>query len=507
MAPLLLLPLLLATLALGATPPHNITTLSSCLTTSSTPFLLPSSPTPLAWTLHATTFNARLPFVPLAIILPTTPSQISAALLCASSLNIPVQAKSGGHSYASFSSGGDALSQTLVIDLENFQDVTVDNTTYIAAVGGGVRLGNLALGIYAQGERALAHGTCPGVGIGGHFTHGGYGYSSRAYGLALEQIVAVEVVLASGEVVTASEEENEDVYWAVRGAADSFGIVTKFYLQTVPAPDVVQFSYDVSGALTSADLATAAFLAVQKFALDASVVTRELGLGVTITATSMAVHGTYFGSISTFEGTVAPALLAALRQAGVRVSTKNSSVQEMSWIESLTELGGEPTLAVPLTGYESRDNFFAKSVSVSQPFAQKPVRAYFDVVVKEGKRAPVDWFAIINLYGGPDSQIGARNESFAAYGGFRDLWVVQNYGSVALNKTFPQSGMAFINKLNDAMTNNMPNYSAYLNYIDPTYTREQAYNLYYGAGLVERLSKLKAVLDPKNIFRNPQSIL
>ena len=79
-------------------------------------------------------------------------------------------------------------------------------------------------------------------------------------------------------------------------------------------------------------------------------------------------------------------------------------------------------------------------------------------------------------------------------------------GSAPLDATFPKSGIAFVNKLNDAMTNNLPEYSAYLNYIDPTYTREQAYKLYYGAGLVERLSKLKAVWDPKNVFRNPQSI-
>lgn len=286
----------------------------------------------------------------------------------------------------------------------------------------------------------------------------------------------------------------------------------------------MQFSYDVSDALVSSALATSAFLAVQSFALNASVVTRELGLGVTITASSFAVHGTYFGSIKTFNATVAPALLGALKQAGAKVAMNKSSVQELTWIESLTQLGGAPTLAVPLRGYDSRDNFFAKSVSVSNPFGEKPVKAYFDIVVREGKRAPVDWFAIINLYGGPDSQIGTRNESFAAYAGFDDLWVVQNCefisemwfvkveltrttdGSVALNETFPKSGITFVNKLNDAMTNSLPDYSAYLNYIDPTYTREQAYKLYFGAGLVERLSKLKAVLDPKNVFRNPQSI-
>ena len=184
--------------------------LTTCLASASVPFLVSSNRT---WSAYATTFNARLPYSPGAVVLPTTPSQVAAAVVCASAHRVPVQAKSGGHSYGSFSSGGDASQRTLVVDLENFQSVAVDNVTYVAVVGGGLRLGNLALAIYAQGKRALAHGTCPSVGIGGHFTHGGYGYASRAYGRALEQSVAADVVLANGTYVRATSKEFPDVYW------------------------------------------------------------------------------------------------------------------------------------------------------------------------------------------------------------------------------------------------------------------------------------------------------
>lgn len=61
----------------------------------------------------------------------------------------------------------------MVISLESFQTVAVDSKG-VAQVGGGARLGNIATGIYNQSERALPHGVCPGVGIGGHATHGGY---------------------------------------------------------------------------------------------------------------------------------------------------------------------------------------------------------------------------------------------------------------------------------------------------------------------------------------------
>ena len=87
----------------------------------------------------------------------------------------------------------------MVIDLEGFQEISVDPGTWIATVGGGVRLGNLALGIFNQSTpRALPHGTCPGVGLGGHATHGGYGHDSRMWGLTLDTIVGLDVVLANG---------------------------------------------------------------------------------------------------------------------------------------------------------------------------------------------------------------------------------------------------------------------------------------------------------------------
>ena len=109
----------------------------------------------------------------------------------------------------------------------------------IASVGAGVRLGNLALEIYAQGKRALPHGVCPGVGIGGHFTHGGYGYQARLWGLALDSIVGMDVVLANGSYIYTNATEHPEMFYALRGAADSFGIITNFYLQTRPAPSSI----------------------------------------------------------------------------------------------------------------------------------------------------------------------------------------------------------------------------------------------------------------------------
>lgn len=190
-------------------PLFKRTTLSDCLTQKNVPIRLPSSSD---FAQRSVTWNLRLQYTPVVIVVPTTVQHVQDAVVCASQNGVKVQAKSGGHSYASYSTGGQDGSMT--IDLENFQEITLDGQ-FVAKVGAGVRLGNLALSIYNQNnaKRALSHGTCPGVGIGGHATHGGYGYVSRAWGLALDAIIALDVVLANGSSIHVTSESYPDIFY------------------------------------------------------------------------------------------------------------------------------------------------------------------------------------------------------------------------------------------------------------------------------------------------------
>ncbi len=106
----------------------------------------------------------------------------------------------------------------MTIDLESFQEISLD-ANFVAKVGGGVRLGNLAYTIFNQNNsrRALSHGTCPGVGIGGHATHGGFGYSSRNWGLALDSITAMDVVLANGSSIRTTRTSYPDIFYVRPG--------------------------------------------------------------------------------------------------------------------------------------------------------------------------------------------------------------------------------------------------------------------------------------------------
>lgn len=112
------------------------------------------------WNADVSPFNQRLPYTPVAIAAPTTVAHIQAAVSCAAKVGVKVNAKSGGHSYASFGLGGE--NGHLVVQLDRMNQVTYDKTSQIATVQPGARLGHVATQLYQQGQRAFSHGTCPG---------------------------------------------------------------------------------------------------------------------------------------------------------------------------------------------------------------------------------------------------------------------------------------------------------------------------------------------------------
>lgn len=112
----------------------------------------------------------------------------------------------------------------------------MDESTYTATLGSGLRLDDVTHKLYGAGKRAMAHGVCPQVGSGGHFTIGGLGPTSRQWGSSLDHIEEAEVVLANSSIVRASDKQYQDVFFAIKGAAASFGIVTEFKVRTEPAP-------------------------------------------------------------------------------------------------------------------------------------------------------------------------------------------------------------------------------------------------------------------------------
>ena len=147
---------------------------------------------------------------------------------------VPFAARSGGHSYAGYSS-----STGLIVDVENLKGVQISGST--ANVGAGTRLIDFYSELAAKG-RAIPGGSCPTVGIAGLVLGGGVGVVGRAYGLTCDALTSLNIVTADGKAPQASASEHSDLYWACRGGGGgNFGIATWFQFETVPAPSPVLF--------------------------------------------------------------------------------------------------------------------------------------------------------------------------------------------------------------------------------------------------------------------------
>lgn len=139
---------------------------ASALGNNSDLYAFPSSPSYLKDSVKI--YNLDIPTTPLAVVFPKTVSQISALVKLAAANNLKVQGKSGGHSYANFGNPNGGI----VVDLKYFQKFEIDTKTWECKVGAGTLLGDLTKRMYEPHKRAMAHGTCPEVGIGGHATIG-----------------------------------------------------------------------------------------------------------------------------------------------------------------------------------------------------------------------------------------------------------------------------------------------------------------------------------------------
>lgn len=188
-------------------------------------------------------YQARLQFDPRfddarpsGIAYCATPADVSACLAFARRFGVPIAARSGGHSY-----GGWSTTSGLVIDVSLMSRVTVDAATGTARVGAGTRLIDLYNELAAHG-RAVPGGSCPTVGVAGLALGGGVGVVGRLYGLTCDNVVAVQIVTADGVVRECGQASDPDLFWACRGGGGgSFGVVTEFTLRTHPAPDLVLF--------------------------------------------------------------------------------------------------------------------------------------------------------------------------------------------------------------------------------------------------------------------------
>lgn len=181
-----------------------------------------------------TLFNTMVERRPRYVARCVAVDDVVAVLAFARERHLPVAVRAGGHSVAGLSLCDDGV----VLDMRGMTEIDVDLDRRTVRVGGGCIWADVDRATQAHGL-ATTGGRVSTTGVAGLTLGGGSGWLERAYGLACDNLVAAELVTSDGEIVRASEDENPDLLWALRGGGGSFGVVTALEMTLHPVgPEV-----------------------------------------------------------------------------------------------------------------------------------------------------------------------------------------------------------------------------------------------------------------------------
>jgi FAD/FMN-containing dehydrogenase len=384
--------------------------------------------------------------------------------------------RAGGHNVA-----GNAVNDGgLVIDLSAMRGVRVDPSTQTVRVQGGATLGDLDRETQLYGL-AVPAGVVSTTGVAGLTLHGGTGHLRRKHGLSIDSLISVDIVTADGQMRTASATENEDLFWAVRGAGSNFGVVTSFEFQAHPVGPMVMvgaifYPFDDVPKLLRAwrDYVTTAPEELSSIVLLWTVPPGEAFPPEHHGKPVVVVAACYSGSVEDGEPVVQP--LRELAQPLIDVS------------------GPWPWLGLQ-SGF---DALFPKGAFYywkSRALAALTDEA-IEVIADYGSRRPSPLTDIVVWHqGGAMSRVG---ETDTAYGGRDAAFLVTGEASwddPALHEEAIGWGRAFWDAIGQHSTGGM-----YLNFAGLGEEKEALVKAGYGANY-QRLTALKAKYDPTNLFR------
>lgn len=179
-------------------------------------------------------YNAMIDKRPAVIARCASADDVAKVVRFARHYGLLVAVRGGGHNGAGLGTCDDGV----VIDLSMLRDVSVDPNARTVRVGGGCTWGEVDRATNAHGL-ATPSGIISTTGVGGLTLGGGLGHLTRKFGLAIDNLLEVELVLATGERITVNADENPDLYWAVRGGGGNFGVITSFLFRLHEVDNVV----------------------------------------------------------------------------------------------------------------------------------------------------------------------------------------------------------------------------------------------------------------------------
>ena len=421
---------------------------------------------------------------PLAVARAANVADVRAAVRWSASTGIPLVARSGGHSYAGYSTTGSGVQ----LDLRGIRAVTLRRASGTVVVGAGAQLIDVYSKLAAAGCTIPA-GSCPNVGIAGLAQGGGHGLASRQLGLTCDNVVALTVVTADGRLRTVDANHDPDLFWALRGGGGGqFGIVTSLTLKVTPVRSAAYFfaSWPFSQAANAID-------AWQDFAPDApNALMSILTLATGGSQPTVRALGQYMGPESALTRVLAP-----LRAAGATISTGSSPYGQLvlRWAGCL-DIGVQRCHITP-AGSLQRARFAAKSQYVARNLPAAGIQALISSIQRrQATMGDGSGALLLDAYGGAINQ---RAPGATAFVHRTQRFSIQE---LAYWDDDQAPALQWLRSTHAALAP-FASGQAYQNYVDPELTNWR--QAWFGSNLA-RLQAVKREYDPDRLFRFRQGL-
>jgi hypothetical protein len=445
-------------------------------------------------------YNALYTPAPAAIAQCVSAGDVQRCLAFARAHGVQVAARSGGHSYAGYSS-----CPGLVIDVSRLQGVSAEPAHTgptaaapghgIVTVGAGTELIDVYSQLAGQGL-LLPGGSCPTVGIAGLALGGGIGVFARAYGLTCDQTAMVDIVTADGVLHRCGPGQDEDLYWACRGGGGgNFGVVTSFDFRVNPIPEAItlftlEWPWGAAATVLDAWIRWIAPAPTELWANCQLFSSGAAGSGL------VKVTGVFVGTVAQCSTALSP-LTADVGEATTYRFVGPEDYMTATMIEAGCE--GEPVAqcAAPV-----QSPFVAKSTYVGGPIPGPAVSALVSALSSLPTTVPGAGGGIVfDGYGGVINQVGAGQTAFVHRNAVACAQYSITYPSSSPAPGATSAASAWLDGVERALA--PVSQGSYQNYIDPTLADWQ--QAYYGANL-PRLRQVKRKYDPDDVFHFAQSI-
>jgi len=468
----------------------------------------------LQFSLQNSRFSTPATRKPLVILTPLHVSHIQAAINCSQEHGMQIRVRSGGHDYEGLSYVSDV--PFVIIDLINLRSISVDAENSTAWVQAGATIGELYYRI-AEKSRTLGFpaGLCTTLGVGGHFSGGGYGTLMRKYGLSADNIIDAQLIDVKGRILD-RESMGEDLFWAIRGGGGaSFGIILAWKIKLVHVPSTVTVFK------VNRNLEENATKLVYRWQYVAAKLHEDLFIRVILQSVYASQEGkrTIQASFNSLYLGGIDELLPMMQESFPELGLMREDCIEMSWIESTLYFFGFPigeSLDVLLNRTSlTRPRFKAKSDYVQEPIPEVGLEGIWKRFhEKEAESA----LLILTPYGGRMSEISESAIPFPHRAG--NIYQIQHYVYWEEKETAAsERHISWIRRFYGYMApyvSKSPR-AAYCNYRDldigannnkgnTSYKRASIWGTKYFKSNFERLVHVKTMVDPANFFENEQSI-